>query len=483
MLYATIFLTGAIIMIVELVGIRLFTPYFGSTMNVVTGIISAVLTAMGFGYFIGGKIADKNPRLSILTLLLFCASLLLLITFTWSEKMLIMLSANKQFHSLFVVIASLGILGPFSLLLAAISPYAVKLLLHTIKSSGTTAGIAYAIGTFGSISGTLLSGYALIPTLPLNWIIFYTSAFLFLWSVVLAVRAKMTIKLICFGVLMFLLFGYIYLVTRKRADTLITVESQYGNIQVIQGFIKENGEEKFGRFIMVNNRCCQSGMDLKKPNDLYFKYLDYFAWGASLVPSASSYLIVGGGGYSYPKHIVANVPDAIVDVVEIDPVMTAIAKQYFFVPESPRLKTYFEDGRIYLNTNDKKYDVIAMNATHDYSVPFALVTQEAIYKIKNSLSDKGIVMTNIASGITGSKSKLFASVYKTYTSVFKNVYAFKVYSTPDSEIQTIVLIASESDLRLTNRHEYITTQIEPSKNIEAILLTDNFAPVERMLLP
>lgn len=81
---------------------------------------------------------------------------------------------------------------------------------------------------------------------------------------------------------------------------------------------------------MVNRECCQSGMSLENPNSLIFPYTKYFVLGRYYLPKAKNFLMIGGGGYSFPKYLLANYPDATIDVVEIDPKMTEIAKEYFF---------------------------------------------------------------------------------------------------------------------------------------------------------
>ena len=44
-------------------------------------------------------------------------------------------------------------------------------------------------------------------------------------------------------------------------------------------------------------------------------------------------LVMGGGGYSLPKYLAAYVPEARVDVGEIDRAMTALARELFFLDE------------------------------------------------------------------------------------------------------------------------------------------------------
>ena len=44
-------------------------------------------------------------------------------------------------------------------------------------------------------------------------------------------------------------------------------------------------------------------------------------------------LVIGGGGYSFPKYLVAHTRRLLVDVVEIDPAITELARDHFYLDE------------------------------------------------------------------------------------------------------------------------------------------------------
>lgn len=94
-------------------------------------------------------------------------------------------------------------------------------------------------------------------------------------------------------------------------------------------------------------------------------------------------------------------PDKNIDIVEIDPIMTQLAKKYFYLPDDTRLTTIHQDARVYLNSSDKKYDAILGDAFGSYfSIPFQLTTLEAVQKKYNMLTDNGVVILNIISAQT-----------------------------------------------------------------------------------
>jgi spermidine synthase len=93
-------------------------------------------------------------------------------------------------------------------------------------------------------------------------------------------------------------------------------------------------------------------------------------------------------------------PKATIDVVEIDPMVTQIAKQYFNLKENPNLSIYHQDARVFLNNTEKKYDVIFGDAFSSiYSIPYQLTTKEAIQKQFNILNNNGLIILNTISSI------------------------------------------------------------------------------------
>lgn len=133
-------------------------------------------------------------------------------------------------------------------------------------------------------------------------------------------------------------------------------------------------------------------------------------------------------------------------MVEIDPGITEVAREFFFLKDNPRLKIFHEDARVYLNKNTVKYDVIYGDAfTSWFSVPYQLTTREAIQKQYDSLSEDGIVIINIVSSLKGETSEFFRSEYFTFKDIFPQVYIFPTANKNDPKLmQNIILIALKS---------------------------------------
>ena len=197
--------------------------------------------------------------------------------------------------------------------------------------------------------------------------------------------------------------------------------------------------------------------------------------------------IIGGGSYSLPKNLKSAYPSASVEVIEIDKQVTTTAEKFFSL-DSSKIKTTTEDARLFFAKNKNSYDVIINDAYNStISVPWHLTTQEFLADINNSLRDNGVYIANFISSSEKDKSGLLKSYYKTATSIIPSTFALKTLDS-SSSIQNMTIISLKNpDQQTTNA---LTQKFknaildDPILNTPgSVLLTDNFAPVERLMLP
>lgn len=128
--YFTIFFVGATILIIEIVGTRLFVPFYGSTIYVWSSLITVTLSALSLGYFFGGKLADKKPDINWIFNLIFIAGILILLISVYDSWVLLRTDIfGIQFGPL---LASFVLFTPALFVLGMISPYAVKIKTKTL---------------------------------------------------------------------------------------------------------------------------------------------------------------------------------------------------------------------------------------------------------------------------------------------------------------------------------------------------------------
>lgn len=482
-LYLVVFLTGAIVMILELIGSRILAPIFGTSIFVWTSLIGVILGAMSLGYYYGGKIADKNPNLKFFSSIILSSGCLVFSILIIKDVVL--------YSGLFLgiktgtVISAIFLFALPALFLGAVSPYAVRLSIKAVESSGNTVGNLYAVSTFGSIVGTFLAGFYLIPNFGSIAILYGIAIALFLISAFVYLEKKFAIRTIL--ILLFLIIFSSSVNAMNGSNFIVDKDSIYNHIRV---YDTENEDGRAIRIMSVEN-FFDSGMFLDS-DELVFEYSKFFRLGSIFNKNIKNAVIFGGAAYSVPKDFLLKNKNATIDVVEIDPMTTEIAKKYFRLKEDDRLNIYHQDARIFLNKADEgKYDIVYNDAfSSACAVPFHLTTKEAIEKIYNILNDDGVYVINLISAISGDHSDFFRAEYKTIKEKFKNVYVFPVkeYDEGFLEVhQNIVIIASkkniniddlievETDDEIKRMFKYYWTHKIKIDDIKT--LTDDFAPV------
>jgi len=479
----TVFCSGAVVMIFELAGSRVLGPFIGTSIFVWTSIIGIILGSLSIGYYGGGRLADRYPNVRMLSRILLAASIAVLLSITLKDALLIRLTASIQSIKIVSILGSILLFAPASALLGMVSPYAAKLKIDELHHSGSTVGTLYAISTVGSIAGTFLAGFFLIPALGTTMILILLCTILILLSLLMQPREDVLLRI---GVLALIaiVWGGTYVRTQAlEAKNFFDLDTQYSRVWVFDAPHTQTNRMVRSMQIGASN---SAAMFLDDENELVFDYLQHYALAEHFVPKFTHSLLIGGAAYTYPAHYLAHYPDATIDVIEIDPALTDIARTHFNLKDNPRLAIYHEDARTFLNRADTTYDVIFGDAFSSlYSIPFQLTTREAVRKKFDLLSDNGAVLLNIISPLTGNGASFLAAEYATYQSVFPNVYLYQVRDAGAEKIQNVILVASkaasptlESDAPklqalLDRRH----TAPLPSASI----LTDEHAPVQYMV--
>lgn len=481
LLEIVVFVCGAVVMIFELVGSRILGPYFGTSIFIWTSIMGIILGSLSLGYYLGGKIADRKPSEGFLSLVIFLAAFSIILTYSIKDMILGVLQFYIMDIRVGSVLGSIVLFLPTSLLLGFVSPYAVKLKLNNLNISGSTVGNLYAISTTGSIVGTFLSGFYLIPKFGTNKLLIILSVVLILVSLLLSLKKYLEAKLIVAGITILIVINFSFLTEAsiKRID----VDTPYNRVWIYDYVDRDTN--RLTKIMGINNEN-HSSMYLDDNDELVNEYTKYYDLAKHFKPDFKETLMLGGAGYSYPKSFLNKYEDATIDVVEIDPKITELAKKYFNLKDDKRLAIYHEDARVYLNKTDKKYDVIFGDAfSSRHSLPYHLTTVETVKRKHDILNDDGVVILNIISSIDGDQGRFLRAEYKTYKSVFPQVYLFPVQFPKDkTAVQNVILVAlkSQSKYQITSKdssiNEYLSHLWILGVEEDMPILTDDYAPVD-----
>jgi len=476
-----VFIAGAVVMVLELIGSRILAPYLGTSIYVWASLIGIILGALTIGYYLGGQFSKNNPSLEFLTKILILAGLVILFITIIKEP--ILLFSYQLGSKVGSIISTLILFALPSLILGMVSPYAIRLKINDVAGSGKVAGNLYALSTIGSIFGTFLAGFYLIPTFGSTQMLYGLSFILILTALLVG---KKIFKLTLLLIIVILGIETNFLPSKFIYET----DSAYNHIRVADANFGPNQDPI--RILLLATE--SHSVKYKNSNKLFASYQKAYQLDNIFKPDIKTALTLGGGAYISPLDFLKRFPEAKMTVVEIDPKVTAVAKEYFDLEDDPRLNIIHEDARVFLNKNLIKYDVIYGDTFSSYfSIPFQLTTTEAVEKIYNSLSDDGLFILNLIASLEGKKSTFFKAEYNTIKKIFPQVYVFPVWYQQGKDLskyQNIVLIATKDKNRLTLNELELKASPEQKellkllwpKQIESFestpILTDEFAPVD-----
>ena len=495
-----VFVSGAVLMGLEIVGSRVLAPYFGSSIFVWGSLISVVMAALSIGYYWGGWLSAREPSYGrLLTLLLIPGILIFFLPFlypTLNEWI-----AGVDFGTrLNPLIASSIYFLPPGIFLGTISPYVIRLAATALSTVGSTAGTLYAISTCGSIFGTLLTAFYLIPLMGVTNIIHSMGITLVCLSLLVVPLLRLRSVAVGRAVTALSIIGSIAIpwpsIVWARLKTLLEKDTFYHRIRV-----EEDDEARY----MYFDRTLQSAMNLKDPTTLRLIYSRYTSLGFTFRPDAKRILIIGLGGGSIPKKLQKEFPSLEIDVVEIDPEVIQIAKNHFNVRESNRLHLHAQDGRLFLTRTANQYDIILLDAYYADAMPFHLATREFFELAQRKLTPNGIVVANLISAVTGPSGKIARAFVKTERRVFPQTYVFaarRAENVSTDTIQNIIVVATKDKQRLEIK-EIVKQSIALNKGLfpdpiqdigvayydgplpdqDVPVLTDDYAPTDNLLHP
>ncbi len=481
-----IFFTEAIYMTLELLASRILSPTFGTKLEVWTCIIGIILLSSSLGNYYGGKYADKKIDNLISKVILY-ASLSIAIIPLLSNSLLDIniVTYQNEFIKIFLcLITSVLLFFLPGFLIGMLTPIMIKKEVKTMKKVGESSGKIYSAMTIGGLFGTFVSGFFLIPNFGTVELVYILSLIMLLLSFIVNNNKKRYI--IIYIAILAIITGFFtkrLIDEHKDRETLkeynlkekLSLDTKYGRV-IISYSLREN--EKIKNLSVDGGFESAMYLNKNKEYDLVFDYLKKYAYVLTKHKNPAKLLMIGGGAYSFPKYVAANTKSDI-EVVEIDEEITNIAKKHFNLDKTmkkypDRIKIYNEDGRVYLNNNKKKYDIIYNDAFSGEVPAKTLTTREAVEKIQKSLKKDGLYVSNIISSIEGKKSKFLKYEVKTMKEYFKNIYIVQANEeVPYNVKQNLIVICSNTEYKFDNEIKKLDIK-------DAKVITDNYYPIEHL---
>lgn len=444
--YLIVFLCSFGGMTLELAASRMIAQYLGVSLYTWTGVIGVMLAGTALGNFTGGLIADHanrpsnalNPRYYLAGTLLLAGAATVMI--------LVMLAVVTRSGILFGEGLVVQVLGwTFALyflpmyLLGMISPQVIRLAVPDVAHVGRVAGRVYAWSTAGAIVGTFFAGYVLLSTFGVNNTILGVATVVTVTSLVVAnifrdpwktLEPQGNTPAIVTGTSLLYLFsivlggvcGGIILNVRGSSDPdlIEVVESNYYTIKVH----RTPTTERPNLYNLNLDYLRHSTVDLDDPLFLYYEH-EYiqveFLRAAREKDPEPKVLVIGGGGYTFPRYVMETMPKTRMDVVEIDPEVTRVAYRTLGLKKEYGIRDINMDGRQFVSEKAEpgSYDLVVQDAVNDFSVPAHLLTKEYNDEVKKSMTADGVYLLTIIDSIQ--HGKLWKAAMRTLKETFPHV--------------------------------------------------------------
>ena len=512
-----VFYTSMGVMIIEILASRIVAKHFGNSLYTWTSVIGIVLGGISLGNYIGGKLADKFKPRSIIPIQLIATSLLILliipldaILYSSFQTSAASLTRGALAGSL-VWVVMLFILPATAI--GTISPVMAKFALEQKKAVGNTVGGIYAVSAVGSIAGTFLAGYFLIPLLGIRNILFIVGGLIAVLAFAIGgYRIISAAWIFAISLLFFLLpsrgFSTIYH-ELDGAEVLFETDSEYSHI-LVRDVVKSGEKERQ----LIMDGLLHNRYDVRNPDNLLYIYEKLFDSitrivvanrdAASGPHSGLAYadfttLTLGGGAVVYPNYLKRHYPGSRNTVVEIDPEVIRIAKRYFDLPEATGrehangLEIVNVDARRYVVSalGKVRFNLVYLDVFDSYAIPSHLTTREFAEQMLSILAPGGLLVANCIDifEIGG-----FVGAYlKTLRTVFQHVYVYMDAGSSFDRRATFVVAAGNEPFNhqvLLDKNEVQIGHRVSQADLEDLLsrspadiLTDDYAPVENLIAP
>lgn len=485
----TAVLCGALIMVIEVLGSRVIGPFFGVGLFVWTSLIAVSLLSLAVGYGIGGWLSDKKAHPDTLyTIILISGLVTLLIPYIKSPVLQTMLPLGLRAGSL---TSAMILFSPPLLLLGFVSPFLIKIATKELHTIGRTVGLFYSISTAGSVAGTIITGFYLVPAFGVNNIFLLTGSALIGLSALYFVLFRKQIIALSLLIIPLLMPGHQTNIDKTYANgthmsQVFNSDTYYGKLQVVE---YSNGSQRLRKMLIDGQP--QGGIDMNNQKSIftYANFLTEIPYALSNSKEQSQRgLVIGLGAGIVPNWFQGKgIP---IDIVEIDPEVIDVAKQYFFYKTSG--KEYSEDARYFLGSTKKQYDYILLDIYSGDLMPGHVVSVEAFSLIKDLLREDAIFAINWIGQLE--ESFIFSSLYHTLDQAFDHVDIYPNFDTKKEKYGNITIVAYQGEknsldinsvkldsVHTNNQIEFISAlaqnyQFTPME--EKIILTDDYNPVD-----
>lgn len=479
---------GAAVMVCEVLGARMLSPFFGMGLYAWSALISVTLTALAAGYFAGGVAARRDVGRRGYYRLVILAAVLLAVTPLLLEPVL-RLSEDLDLRLGALLSASL-LFGPSLVVMGMLSPIAVDLVAREGTAAGGAAGRIFAISTICGLVATLLVGFVFVPHFRVSSTMTGAATALLGAGVIGGALTRRADAALAIALPIPWIFG-----APPQSDApldgvriLERASSLYGELAVVE----DTNRASTLRLLRADQSFV--GAQWVEGREPAFGFVHVLEAVRLANPEGHDLLLIGLGIGSLSMELA---DDGIrTDVVEIDPEIVRLAETHFaYVPTGA---VHVQDARTFIRRTSSRYDFIVHDTFTGGSTPEHLLSSEFIREVRERLRPGGILAVNLVGASEGPLSPHAASVVATLESVFAHVRAFRDAAREDDPeaIHNLALFAADApihfaDPTLLHRSPACASVLDSFQRWEVtddlhghgVVITDDQNPLTQLAVP
>ena len=412
---------------------------------------------------LGGRVADYRHAPQDVGLLLIIAAALVVATMLNANDVLRWLTTTLDEPRIQAVVAALVLFAPASFVLGAASPYLAKLNVSSLDTAGRSVANLSALDAVGGIAGTFVTGFVLLGAIGLNETLALVAGILLATSWLFMPRWQWRLRALMVGVV--IITALSGLCAPKRGD--VSVETPSAHYSIVN--YTNNGRQIRG--LVTGPTGVQSGVYLDGAKDLPFWYTRRMV-ETTIAAKPRTALLLGGGAFTMAEYMARQLPNAQIDVVEIDPGLENISRQYFGYQSLPNVKLIFNDARTYIQHTDRRYDVVLIDVYNGGEIPYSLLTAEYGNELARIVREDGLVVANLIAGLNNTPCReLFAA----FDVVYRRTWPHAWYAAQHRDLSRGNYVIAYSKKPRT-----MPAAMSPLQPLGGTLYTDNFIPNDRL---
>jgi len=483
----TVFISSALLLVLEIVAGRLVAPYVGVSLYTWTSVIGVILAGLSLGNWLGGVWADRGGSGRSVGLVLAAGGVYCMLSLALIDGLGAALQQNgASLLAASFLFAAVLFFVPAALI-GVVTPLLTTLALRLDSRAGHVVGRMHALAAVGSIAGTFAAGYWLVQTLGSRTVVLATGLMLLLLAAPFLWPAGRGIKL-AIGAAVAAAAGLVVL--RGSLADSCDRESSYFCIRVVD----RSADVPFGEARgLVLDHLLHGINHRQDPSLLIAPYVHAIdelvhAQFGDAYEKGLRWFFAGGGAYSQPRAVQTLSPASEITVAELDPEVTLTAAEQLFLDPGV-MRIVHRDARLALRDEPGPFDAIVGDVFHDVAIPQHLVTQEFAALVRRRLTPDGLYVMNVVDAFPD--PRLIKAIARTLATEFRHVDIW-MDGPPQAARVTFVVTASDGrrlPKTVTARSGPPRVWARMTEDLMAFgtapdqlpLLTDDFAPTERLI--